>query len=166
MMRNKGFVNVLVIILLLVASAGVALMTYFFGSGKLQWNNENQTPNPTSSTASTPTPTPAPTLKPGWKVYKNEQYGFEISYPSSYQALDDEKNLYGWPKAVVLFYSGGQSYDLAVEVWNTEAEYKAKYGSPIYDLTVKEVNGKFITLLNANKTTEVSEIVSTFKTTP
>jgi hypothetical protein len=164
-MKNRGFANVLIIILLLIAFAGVAAIAYFFGSGKLQWNKENQTPSPVPSTTSTPAPVPSPTLKAGWKVYKNEQYGFELSYPDNYQALDDEDNLYGWPKAVVLFYGGGQSYDLAVEVWNTEAEYKAKYNNPIYDLTVKEAGGKYITLLNTNKESAVTEIISTFRNT-
>ncbi|OGM23987.1 hypothetical protein A2715_02330 [Candidatus Woesebacteria bacterium RIFCSPHIGHO2_01_FULL_39_32] len=100
--------------------------------------------------------------KPGWKLYSNKKYGFQISYPDSYQALEDEENLYGWPNAVVLLYSGGQSYDLPIEAWNTKAEYEAKYKTTP-NLTVKEVNGKFITLLNANFEEEVDEIIDTFK---
>lgn len=165
-MRNKGFINIFIVLLLLVVFVGAVAFAYLFGSGKLQWNNQSPTPTPSPMASITPSPIPSPTAKPGWKVYKNTQYGFEISYPEAYEALDDEENLYGWPKAVVLFYKGGQSYDLAVEVWNSEAEYKAKYNTSIYDLTVKEVNGKFITLLNTNKETEVGEIISTFKATP
>ena len=100
--------------------------------------------------------------KPGWKLYSNKKYGFQISYPDSYQALEDEENLYGWPNAVVLLYSEGQSYDLPIEAWNTKAEYEAKYKTTP-NLTVKEVNGKFITLLNANFEEEVDEIIDTFK---
>lgn len=76
--------------------------------------------------------------------------------------MDDEKNLYGWPNAVVLVYGGSQSYDLPIEVWNTEAEYKAKYPNT-EELTVEHVGNKFITLVNVNSETEVDEIIQTFK---
>lgn len=110
-----------------------------------------------------PTPQTQPVLtKPGWQVYQNSQYGFTISYPQNYQALTDPDNLYGWPKAVVLFYAGGQSYDLVVEVWNSEAEYKAKYPPPTSNLTVKPADGKYITLLNQTNDPQVDEMISTF----
>ncbi len=127
------------------------------------------TPVPTASAEAVPsiapTPTPASTPKTGWKVYKNTQYGFEFMYPESYQVLTDSNNLYGWPKAILLLYKGGQSYDMAVELWNTEAEYKAKYTDTSSYTAFKTKDGKFITLLNANKDTEVSEIITTFKLT-
>ena len=101
-------------------------------------------------------------VKAGWIIYKNEEYGFSISHPDSYKELSDKENLYGWPNAIVLLYNGGQSYDLPIEVWNTKAEYEAKYkDSP--NLTVKEVKGKFITLFNTNTEDEVDEIIGSFK---
>ena len=120
---------------------------------------------------STPVPTTVPTViseetqEAGWQVYKNSQYGFQISYPSGYQALNDAENLYGWPKAVVLFYNGGQSYDLPVEVWDSEAEYQAKYPGTMNNLTVKRVGDKFITLLNTNYSEEVEQIIATLRVT-
>lgn len=111
-------------------------------------------------TTKTESPTPQ-----SWKVYKNEQYGFEFSYPETYKVLTDKENLYGWPKAILLLYKGGQSYDLAVEIWNTEAEYKEKYADASILTVFKTKDGKFITLLNQNKTPEVSQIITTFKFT-
>jgi len=99
----------------------------------------------------------------GWLTYTNTQYGFEISYPKTYKALDDSDNLYGWPDAVVLFYAGGQSYDMAVEVWDTKTEYENKYPTQIDNLTVKRVGDKYITLLNMNRQAEVDQIIETFK---
>jgi len=113
-----------------------------------------------------PCPSPQTQLfssKPGWQIFTNAQYGFQISYPATYQALTDPDNLYGWPKAVVLFYAGGQSYDLPIEVWNSVAEYEAKYQPGMTNLTVKQVKGKYITLVNSNLSTEVDEIIATFK---
>ena len=99
---------------------------------------------------------------PEWKLYKNEEYGFQIFHPESYKVLNDKENLYGWPNAIVLLYNGGQSYDLPIEVWDTKAEYEAKYKNAP-NLTVKEVKGKFITFLNSNTENEVDEIIDTFK---
>lgn len=114
---------------------------------------------PCPTTSPSPTILPTPSVKPGWKIYKNDDYGFEISYPDKYQIVEDK---YGWPKAVLLLYSGGQSYDLAIEAWNSAAEYQNKYKTT-NNLTVKEVKGKFITLLNTNFKDEVDQIIATFK---
>lgn len=107
-----------------------------------------------------PTILPTPTVKAGWTSYKNEEYGFEISYPEKYEIVDDK---YGWPKAVVLLYDGGQSYDLAIEAWDSVSEYETKYKSGTENLTVKKVGEKYITLLNMNFEEEVDEIIATFK---
>lgn len=106
------------------------------------------------------TVTPVPTTKPGWTTYKNTELGFEISFPDKYKTTDDS---YGWPKSVLLLYSGGQSYDLAIEVWNSTAEYQAKYPAGTKNITVKNIDGKYLTLLNMNFKPEVDEIIATFK---
>ena len=108
-------------------------------------------PSPTPS----PSASPIPAVKAGWKIYKNTQYGFEFSYPEAYKVLTDSENLYGWPKAILLLYKGGQSYDLSVEVWDS--------AKPDYDLSVKTKSGKFIALKNLNSDPEVAEIIATFK---
>lgn len=126
------------------------------------------TPTPTATPTATPTQEASPSASPasvtGWKTYTNTQYGFTLNYPNTYQVLTDSKNLYGWPKAVALLYKGGQSYDLAIEVWDSEAEYKQKYTAG-EDVTAFQKNGKAITLLNTNKDSEVARIISTFKFT-
>jgi hypothetical protein len=76
--------------------------------------------------------------------------------------LTDKENLYGWPKAIVLIYAGGQSYDLPIEYWTTETEYKTKYKNQT-NLVVKKVGNFYITLVNANLDPEVDKIIETFK---
>ena len=108
-----------------------------------------------------PTPTPESNIPAGWKVYKNETYGFQIAYPEGYKVLADKNNLYGWPNAVALIYRGGQSYDLPIEVWDSTSAYLKKYQNE-ESLVAKKVGGKYITLVNLNKNPEVDKIIATF----
>lgn len=161
-MKQKGNITVTVLVLI-IAVAIIGFLIY----QNMQLRKQTATPTatPISTAVSIPTPVPTPTLKPGWKLYQNEQYKFEFSHPSAYKVLTDKENLYGWPKAILLLYKGGQSYDVAVEIWNTEAEYTAKYTDTSTFSVFKTKDGKFITLANLNKDPEVSEIIATFKFT-
>jgi hypothetical protein len=96
----------------------------------------------------TDVPTPTPSSESTSMIYKNDTYGFSLSYDPPYQLLTDAENLYGYPNGVALFYTGGQAYDIVVEVWDTKAAYEAEYASRMAELTVVEHKGKFITLLN------------------
>lgn len=163
-MKQKGFILGLITALLLLLVGGGA---YYLGIQSRKPNDRQApqlTPSPTPITKPQPTEMEENTNIPsGWLTYKNEVYGFEISYRGNYQALDDETNLYGWPNGVVLIYGGGQSYDLPIEVWDTASEYENKYKLQMDDLTIKKVGNKYITLLNMNHTEEVDQIITTFK---
>ena len=165
-MKQKG--NTIAIILILIIALG-AIGFLVYQNTQLKKQVITPTPAPIISADTVPTsapaPTPSPSLKPGWKLYQSEQYKFEFSYPAEYKVLTDSENLYGWPKAILLLYKGGQSYDMALEIWNTEAEYEAKYTDASTFSVFKTKDGKFITLSNQNKDPEVDEIISTFKFT-
>lgn len=95
--------------------------------------------------------------------YTNPEYGFEVSYPESYQLMTDNENLYGYPNGVALLYQGGQAYDLVIEAWDTEAAYQSAYGTRVSDLKVIENKGKYITILNNTQEPENAAIVASFK---
>lgn len=151
---------------------GILSVIWFSGGSNLIKKNTSVTPStqPTvtlipKTTVPTPTATVAgPTIPAGWQTYTNAQYGFTISFPANFKALSDKDNLYGWPNGVVLIYRGGQAYDIAIEVWSTEAEYKAKY--PGEALDVYKVNGKFLTIADQTKSAENTAIIATFNLSP
>jgi hypothetical protein len=161
--KQKNFILGVVTVLLLSAVFGAA---YYFGTQTRQLSDQETgtpSPSPTLTAESAPSEEEEVSIPSGWQTYRNEEYGFEISYPESYQALDDEENLYGWPNGIVLIYGGGQSYDLPIEVWDTASEYENKYQAQMADLTVKKVGTRYITLVNVNHEEEVDDIIATFK---
>lgn len=167
-MKQKGN-TIIIVAILVVALAAIGYLVY----QNMLLKKQAASPSPVPTTVSTVSPssvpisssTPASSLKPGWKLYQNDKYGFEFSYPASFKVLTSKEDLYGWPDAILLLYKGGQSYDLAIEIWDTEAQYKAKYNDSSILTVFKTKDGKFITLLNQNKDAEVAEIISTFKLT-
>ena len=119
----------------------------------------------TLTTSSVTSPAPTKTIS-SLLTYKNVPYGFEISYPNPYRPLDSKADLSGYPKGIVLIYSGGQAYDVVVEVWNTKEEYESNYATRMADVTVVKSNGKFITLLNNTHAPENAQIIASFKLLP
>jgi len=176
-MKEKGQTSTILVLIVFLLIGVIGFLVYQnLQLQKILQNNINKINNKTKievseispaqpETTSTPSATPKiqTNIPNGWRTYKNEKYAFQISYPSNYKALDDKNNLYGWPNAVVLIYSGGQSYDLPIEVWNSVTEYQTKYKNEP-NLIVKKVGDKYITLINVNGTPEVDKIISTFST--
>ena len=105
------------------------------------------------------TQTSSPNPHPDWLVYQDPNLGFQISYPSNYEIVEDN---YGWPNAVFMLYSGGQSYELVIEKWDNSADYLQKYANNP-NITVVQDASITYTLLNNNMQPEVTDIISTFK---
>ena len=139
-----------------------------------------QTESATSTPQPTPEPTPTPTLPPpqptateeqpaipaGWLTYQNLEAGFEISYPPEYTPLDDETNLYGWPHGLVLLYNGGQSYDIAIEIWDSEQDIVTRYPVEGDRITTFQSGNKFISVFNITQEAENAAVVATFHLLP
>jgi len=108
-----------------------------------------------------PCPTTFPSSEPGWTTYKNYELGFEISFPNQYRVVRDED---GWPSAVALIYKGGQSYDLAIEIWDSAAEYEEKYKTDKERLIVVKIGEKYLTIFNITREKDAPQIIASFKT--
>lgn len=162
--KDSHWITVASLAAYILLSLGV-IVFFYFQNQQLKKMLAAKQIQPTPTSTPTPEALPKTTPRSGWQIYKNQQYNFEFSYPDTYKLLTDKEDLYGWPKAILLLYKGGQSYDLAVEIWNTEAEFKTKYPDASILSAFKTKDGKFITLINPNKDPEVAEIISTFKFT-
>jgi hypothetical protein len=123
------------------------------------------TPSPSPTPIPTPTPTPSPTPVSGIS-YTNEKYGFSLIYDQPYKLLVDKDNLYGYPHGVVLLYTGGQSYNLVIEAWDTKAAYESEYGPRVSDLTVFQNKGKYITVLDNTGSAANKKIIESIKILP
>jgi hypothetical protein len=97
----------------------------------------------------------------GMQVYTNAEYGFELSYPDVCEAMDDATNLYGWTNGIVLFYCGGQAYDVAVEVWDSLAEYEAKY--PDEEFVGAELAGQYVSVVDITNEPQNTDILASFE---
>ncbi len=133
----------------------------------------NSEPSPQGATLQTPSPTykqpvpnqtpTAPSIPNGWNTYCNNKVGFEISFPSNYSALDDAENLYGWKNGVVLIYDGGQSYDIAIQLWKSKTEYENEFSNRLENITIYKVGNQFLTIINITQEPENAKIIATFR---
>lgn len=83
-MRQKGFSPIIILIIIVLAISGAFLYLKF---NKIKSVEENptpisQSPSPTSSTKNFPT----------WKNYQDNNFKFEIEYPSTWTAVSDTLN--------------------------------------------------------------------------
>ncbi len=175
-MKVKKTVTWPVIIGVLFFVSAIMATAYYLGAkealDKTLVTVDVATPSATATPKRTATPTVTATVTPtiakvkipkGWETYKNALYGFEISFPKSFKALDSANDLYGYPNGVALIYGGSQAYDVVIEVWNTEAQYKQKYANQLSQVTVFKLStGKFLTLFNNTQEAVNQQIIGTF----
>lgn len=114
-------------------------------------------------TASEPAATAPPAIPAGWQTFHSDANGFEIAYPPSYQALNDADSLSGWPKCVLLLYNGGQSYDIAIQVWDSMAEYKTTLGASLPRVVVYPAGSRFISVFNVTEEPDNAAVIATFR---
>lgn len=79
-MNKNGFAITGILVAIVIALAGAVVYI------SLSKNQETSPPETISSPPITPQPTSTPPtaqeLPVGWKIYQNQQYGFEVSYPT------------------------------------------------------------------------------------
>ena len=124
---------------LMRAAAGVAIVA-MVGVGVLAFNSRSPLPGSTNAPAATVTGAPtaaAPTLPPGipgWTAYTSPVYGFTISYPSDWPAIEPASQR--WPAGRDLPDSvpyadsfANPTLDIALWVWEMAAPAGVNVGS-------------------------------------
>jgi len=126
--------------------------------------SETILPTDLTAMATTPEATtkPASAAPAGWLTYDNDEFGFYFHYPPTYKVLTDETNLYGWENGVALLYNGGQSYDIAVQVWESADEIAAFYGGEDERLHVYPQGAQILSVMNLTNETDNEAIIASF----
>ncbi|MFC1622234.1 hypothetical protein ACFL13_02560 [Patescibacteria group bacterium] len=95
--------------------------------------------------------------------YKDDELNFDILFPAGCGVSNEELDTYGWPNGVVLIYCGGETYDVAVEVWDTEEEFRDKY--PDEENLVVEMleDGRYLTVVDIANEQYSANILKTFR---
>jgi len=157
MKKNAATITCLAILLLILLAC------------RIEFQDATPTPQPTPSLQPTATLAPPPTatsqsanIPAGWLTYQDSTVGFSISYPTDYNPLNDAKNLYGWPNGALLLYNGGQSYDIAIEVWQQEQEAYTKYSVDGDFLKVFSCGDRFISIFDITHEPENAAVIETF----
>jgi len=102
-------------------------------------------------------------LPTGWPIYENIEYKFQISYPEQFNALDNADSLYGWENGIVLFYDGGQAFNIVIQWWNSEEEIESKFPGMMEQVVTYKVYDKFLTIFNITGEPQFEEIVNSFR---
>jgi hypothetical protein len=149
-------------------SVSIILTIVIACQASFQTKSATSTPEPTA-TPILPQPTATeeqPTAPAGWLTYQNLNIGFEISYPPNYEALDDEDSLYGWPNGLLLLYKGGQSYDIAIQIWDSQQDLDANYPVEGDRITTVQSGNKIISIFDVTEDSENAAVIATFHLLP
>lgn len=158
-MKKQSF-NPMVLISIGLLLALALVFAYYALSSKKMIQTK-----PSESSSPLPSPEAVVAVQPQangeLQTYVNEQFGFSFSYPKKYRATVDKT---GWPKAVVILYDGGQSYNLVVEVAQSAAEYQdLNVTNGIGETIVKSEEDLFIVMRNLNSDPEISQVIESFR---
>lgn len=143
----------LIAIILLV---GITVATWRWEKGEL------------FSWLSRPRPAQSPDPTANWGTYRNDLYGFEFKYPSSYRTVVPGIEQGGWPEAVILVIDSGgaQSYDMVVEVWPewpNEVVARRHRNRLDEEVHVFKHDTFYISVWNINNEPIIDQVIYTFK---
>jgi hypothetical protein len=118
---------------------------------------------PPENTATAPaaeeTAAPIPPAPAGWLTYENATYGFYFYHPAEFEVLTDEATLYGWENAILLLYNGGQSYDIAVQIWESMEEMNTFYGEEGERLHAFPLGTQILSIMNITNEADSEAII-------
>ena len=130
-MNNQAFSKIWIPIILIVVFAGGIFVWQYFGTPEEKAEEAGEiTEDETAD----------------WQTYRNEEYGFEIKYPSKYKTVIDN---YGWLNSVIHFIEkepGTQAYRATISVWNNQDDYEKSTVYSAMRYSLHNVGSKYIAI--------------------
>lgn len=154
-MRKKH----LMILLAMLVSSGCDIVAPFVTTATAPIS---QTEVHVMVTAQEATSVPEKAVPEGWLTYEDAEHGFYFHYPPEFEVLTDSDSLYGWENGLALLYNGGQSYDIAIQIWDSAAEMEAVYGRGDARMHVFELGDQLISVMNITNEIDNEGIIASF----
>ncbi|MBI2635400.1 MAG: hypothetical protein HYW79_02540 [Parcubacteria group bacterium] len=140
-LKIKITIAILVVVALVAAGFYLGYQKYLFPLTKqapetvMEKPAETVKPEPEKSPAPTPSPPSLTSVMPGYKLYKNADFGFEIQYPVSWMVIEEvNENVRG--EMVKEFYFKKPTSDLRFAILPRDG---LSYGLPS-DSTTENIN--------------------------
>lgn len=132
-MNRRGFINIVVIVLVAVLAGvlGYATLIKKTATTSVSEKPQSSLPNAklleTPPTTSTSTQTPQPNETVGWKVYHSEKYRFEVKYPPTLEIAEGQP--LGIPTVAFNNPGAGKKVVFSVSMINDPQLLSKSYGS-------------------------------------
>ena len=117
------------------------------------------TPVLAEPTATEKNPAPVLSAPDGWLTYEDDDFGFSFFYPPQFEILSDAESLSGWDNGILLLYNGGQSYDIAVQIWDSLEDAEAFYGGEDERLHIFPIGDQLLSVMNITNEADSDAIV-------
>lgn len=149
--RGLAGIVLVAVLFIVIISAGVGYLIL----KRMSLRTVAPTPNSTNVPAVSASPTPTSPETADWKIYRNEEYGFEIKYPNGWEFLVDDPQGQKYPSFRDKKYDGSFEWPGLIIDW-----------PPIYDLEIPATESNIFKLEDAEDEIIIISFTNSFTKEP